>query len=353
MSKAHFEVLDGLRGTAALMVVLFHFSEPLLGDPQANPLGHVFLAVDFFFCLSGFVIGYAYDGRRELGVAGFVRTRLLRLHPLVLAGATLGLLSFLLDPYGGTARAADVALAYASVLLLVPYAAGLPDRFDLLFQLNAPAWSLFWEYVASLAYALVLWRLPRRALLALVLCAGAALAALAWHAGTIDGGWGLSNWWQGGLRTAYSFCAGLLAWRWRFVLRTRCGYLLLSLALVAGLLAARTWMLELALVLAGFPLLVALGAGGTVSGRAGTLCRFMGRISYPLYITHNMLIWPFAHFVQRAHPGPLLTAAVVAGGVGVALATAYAALRWFDEPLRTCLARKGLSSRPPLQFHET
>lgn len=334
MGKKHFEVLDGLRGTAALMVVLFHFSEPLLGDPRGNPLGHVFLAVDFFFCLSGFVIGYAYDARPELGVAGFVRTRLLRLHPLVLAGATLGLVSFLVDPFGGAARAADLALAYASVLLLVPYAAGLPDRFDLLFQLNAPAWSLFWEYVASLAYALVLWRLPRRILAVLVLGAAAGLFALAWNAGTVDGGWGLSNWWQGGLRTAYSFCAGLLAWRCRFVLRTRGGYLALSLLLVAGLLAARSWMLELALVLAGFPVLVALGAGATVAGRTGALCRFMGRISYPLYITHNMLIWPFGHFVQRVHPGPLLTAAVVAGGVAVAVGTAYAALRWFDQPLR-------------------
>jgi len=121
------------------------------------------------------------------------------------------------------------------------------------------------------------------------------------------------------------------------VLRTPLGYLMLSLALVAGLLAARNWMLELALVLAGFPLLVAMGAGATATGRAGVLCRFMGRISYPLYITHNMLIWPFGHVVQRVHPGPLLTAAVVAGGVCVAVAVAYAALRWFDEPLRAWL----------------
>ena len=61
-SKQHFEILDGLRGIAALAVVTFHFMEWVY-EPSKNFIGHGFLAVDFFFCLSGFVIGYAYDDR--------------------------------------------------------------------------------------------------------------------------------------------------------------------------------------------------------------------------------------------------------------------------------------------------
>lgn len=350
MSKAHYEVLDGLRGTAALMVVLFHFFEPLLPDPQSNPLGHVFLAVDFFFCLSGFVVGYAYDQRRNMGIGAFFRIRLIRLHPMVLIGVTLGLLSFLLDPFDDSPWRAGVLplwLSYAASLLLLPYAAYLPDRWDLLFPLNAPAWSLFWEYMANIAYALVLWRLPRRALLALVVMAAIALLALGWHAGTLDGGWSLGNWWKGGLRTAFSFCAGLLAWRCHFILPTRLGYVTLSLLLVAGLVLSRNWMIEAAVVVVLFPLIVALGAGANVSGRRAAACRFLGRISYPLYITHNFAIWPFGQFVNLYQPATWQSALVALALTLLLVGIAYACLRWFDEPVRAWLTKRWLRPRLP------
>src|SRR5215510_13487127 len=83
-TKQHFAILDGLRGVAALAVVIFHFMEWIFTDPSTNFIGHGFLAVDFFFCLSGFVIGYAYDDRiRKIGVKEFFRLRLISLHPLV------------------------------------------------------------------------------------------------------------------------------------------------------------------------------------------------------------------------------------------------------------------------------
>jgi peptidoglycan/LPS O-acetylase OafA/YrhL len=96
----HFEILDGLRGIAALSIVIFHFMEWIYSDYSQNFIGHGFLAVDFFFCLSGFVIGYAYDNRiREMGVREFFKSRLIRLHLLVILGAIIGLLGFLFDPF--------------------------------------------------------------------------------------------------------------------------------------------------------------------------------------------------------------------------------------------------------------
>src|SRR3954447_8145936 len=86
--KKHFEILDGLRGIAALAVVIFHFMECAITDYSKNFIGHGFLGVDFFFCLSGFVIGYAYDDRVEkLGFKEFFISRLIRLHPLVMLGS--------------------------------------------------------------------------------------------------------------------------------------------------------------------------------------------------------------------------------------------------------------------------
>src|SRR5881398_1551675 len=87
-TKKHFDLLDGLRGVAALAVVIFHFMEWVFSDYSENFIGHGFLAVDFFFCLSGFVIGYAYDNRIvKMGVGEFFKSRLIRLHPLVVLGS--------------------------------------------------------------------------------------------------------------------------------------------------------------------------------------------------------------------------------------------------------------------------
>src|ERR1700750_2746204 len=100
-TKQHFEILDGLRGVAALSVGFFHFMEWVY-TPDKNFIGHGFLAVDFFFCLSGFVIGYAYDDRiGKIGLFEFFKSRVIRLHPLVISGSVLGLSAFLFDPFGG------------------------------------------------------------------------------------------------------------------------------------------------------------------------------------------------------------------------------------------------------------
>src|SRR4051812_21130401 len=101
-TKEHYEILDGLRGIAALAIVVFHFMEMTISDYSKNFIGHGFLAVDFFFCLSGFVIGYAYDDRiQKMGIAEFFKSRIIRLHPLVVLGSVLGLLSFIFDPFAG------------------------------------------------------------------------------------------------------------------------------------------------------------------------------------------------------------------------------------------------------------
>ncbi|MFC0185413.1 acyltransferase family protein [Pseudarcicella hirudinis] len=76
-TKQHFEILDGLRGVAALAVVVFHFMEIVYSDYSKNFIAHGFLAVDFFFCLSGFVIGYAYDDRiGKMGLTEFLNREL-------------------------------------------------------------------------------------------------------------------------------------------------------------------------------------------------------------------------------------------------------------------------------------
>ena len=84
-SKPRYEILDGLRGVAAVLVVCFHFFETYFGMAPNQPINHGYLAVDFFFALSGFVIGYAYDDRWDkMSTWGFFKRRLIRLHPMVI-----------------------------------------------------------------------------------------------------------------------------------------------------------------------------------------------------------------------------------------------------------------------------
>ena len=100
-SKPRYEILDGLRGVAALMVVTFHLFETYSSGPAHQIINHGYLAVDFFFVLSGFVIGYAYDDRwNRMTLGTFFKRRLTRLHPMVIAGTLIGASLFF---FAGTA----------------------------------------------------------------------------------------------------------------------------------------------------------------------------------------------------------------------------------------------------------
>ena len=128
-TRQHFEILDGLRGIAAFSIVTFHFMEWVYVDASRNFIGHGFLAVDFFFCLSGFVIAYAYDDRiAKMGVIEFFKSRLIRLQRtgvLFFYGRT-SYLSFQLDDQ-------KQAGIYRHVVFVVP---GLRDAIHSLELVN-------------------------------------------------------------------------------------------------------------------------------------------------------------------------------------------------------------------------
>lgn len=351
-TKKHFEILDGMRGIAALAVVIFHFMEWVAPDITKNFIGHGFLAVDFFFCLSGFVIGYAYDSRiGEMGATTFFRLRLIRLHPLVVLGAVLGLLSFFMDPFAKPAPydMGKIALLFASSLLLVPLPI-MEERFFNLFAFNAPAWSLFWEYIANIFYALVLYRLGRRPLTLLVILAAVGIGLVSYRAGNLLGGWSGGTFFDGGARVAYSFMAGLLIYRSNWVIKNRLGFAGLSLLLFLAFLMPWTkWngLAEALVVLIYFPLLVSLGAGSALSPALRKVCVFSGNISYPLYMTHYAAIWIFGNYFTNHKPSPDQLTWVIIGGVVFLVVVAYLAMILYDIPVRKYLLNKWQQGRKP------
>lgn len=351
-TRQHFLILDGLRGVAALAVVTFHFMEMAIYDYSRLFIGHGFLAVDFFFCLSGFVIGYAYDDRvGSMGLWEFLKSRLIRLHPLVLFGSLLGLLALLVGPFAPHAlvySARRIALIFLASVLLIPYPA-MSERSFNLFSLNAPSWSLFWEYVANILYAVALFRFSRRWLWICMVAAAVMLCLVGYQAGALSGGWSGGTFWHGGARVAYSFVAGLLVYRSNWILRSKLGFGALSLLLLLAFLMPYTqggWVREALVVLIYFPLLVALGAGATLTPRTEKLCTFAGTLSYPLYMTHYAVIWIFGDYYATRKPDTVHLALIVVLGVMVMAGFGWLVLVLYDEPVRRWLtARRKAQAR--------
>ena len=342
--KQHFEILDGLRGIAALSIVLFHFME-IVYQPSKNFIAHGFLAVDFFFCLSGFVIAYAYHQERieKMGIAAFFKTRLIRLHPLVIFGSVLGLLAFLFDPFSShpeTYETGKLILIFLASVFLVPFPV-MPDRYFNLFGLNAPAWSLFWEYVANILYALFLYKLSRRSLFLLTILAGAGLFIVSCRAGgSLLGGWNGETFWDGAARISYSFLVGMLIFRSNWIIKSKLGFISLSVLLMLAFLIPFTewnWLTEPLVVLFYFPLLIALGAGATLTEGFKKICIFSGKISYPLYMTHYAVMWIFANYYTTYKPETTELFFIISIGTLLLVGFAYLTMIFYDIPIRKYL----------------
>ncbi|QKG56825.1 acyltransferase [Hymenobacter sp. BRD128] len=364
-TKPHYAILDGLRGVAALTVVAFHLCEAHATSYLDQVINHGYLAVDFFFLLSGFVIGYAYDDRwGRLTLTDFFKARLVRLQPMVVMGMLVGALGFYFQAsplWPGIAQVPGwkvlLLLVIGSTLLPVPLALDIRGWQEM-HPLNGPGWSLFYEYIANLLYALGARKLPNAALGVLVALAGAALVHLAVTspAGDVVGGWApdLTGLRFGLTRMLFPFFAGLLLSRTASLTRLPNAFLWCSLLLLAVLALprvggpSRLWLnglYESFSIIAVFPLLVWLGAGGQLASAGATrLCKFFGDISYPLYITHYPLIYIYTAWVSR-HKVPLAQGLpwmvfTFAAAVGLA----YACLKFYDEPVRRWLRHKVLAA---------
>ncbi|WP_272960643.1 acyltransferase family protein [Barnesiella viscericola] len=372
-TKPHYELLDGLRGVAALLVVWYHVFEgyAFAGGTLIEGINHGYLAVDFFFILSGFVIGYAYDDRwgKSLTLKNFFKRRLIRLHPMVVMGAVLGAVTFMLQgsvQWDGTHVATSlVMLALLCAMFFIPAVPGAAYEVrgnGEMFPLNGPSWSLFFEYIGNLLYALVLRRLSTRVLTGVVVALGVSLAAFATFDvsgyGNIGVGWTLDtvNFVGGLLRMLFPFSMGLLLSRRFKPVRVRgafwiCSLILLVLFHVPYLPGNEAICLngvfETLCIVVVFPLLIVLGASGATTDAFSTrVCKFLGDISYPLYITHYAFMYLFyAWLIEKGYFTFGETWQVALCVYVWNVVVAYLCLKLYDEPVRRWLSRRFLNKR--------
>ncbi len=363
-SKPHYPILDGLRGVAAVMVVSFHIFEAHATSHLDQVINHGYLAVDFFFLLSGFVVGYAYDDRwQQLSISSFFKRRLVRLQPMVVMGSIIGAACFYLQASGLWPSISQTPISKMLLVMLVGCTLiPVPTSMDIrgwaeMHPLNGPAWSLFFEYIANILYALFVRRFSQKALGLLVLVSAAALVHMAVTSvsGDVVGGWSIdaAQLHVGFARLLYPFFAGLFVSRMGKLVHTKYAFLYCSLLIIAVLSIPRIggsshlWangLYDSLSIIIIFPLIVLLGAGGTLTGNAATrLCKFLGDISYPIYITHYPLIYIYTGWVYDNKP---TAQKAIAFGLLVLLgsiALAWACLKLYDEPVRKWLTRKFLS----------
>ncbi|HEY4875177.1 MAG TPA: acyltransferase [Puia sp.] len=363
ITKPHYPILDGLRGVASVIVVAFHLFEAHSTSHLDQIINHGYLAVDFFFVLSGFVVGYAYDDRwGRMSVGDFFKRRLVRLQPMVIMGMIVGALFFYFQDSAMWPMIHQVPVWKMLIVMLIGFTLiPVPPSMDIrgwqeMHPLNGPGWSLFFEYIANILYGVVVRKFSKIVLSVFVFLAACALIQLAVTspAGDIIGGWSIDaeQLRIGFTRVIYPFFAGLLLYRAGKLIHIKNAFFWCSLLITIVLVMPRIggsehlWMNGLydsLTIIFIFPLIVFLGASGEVTGKfSSRICKFLGDISYPVYITHYPLIYIYTGWVSnhKATIGQGLPFAILTFIASILLA--YACLKLYDEPIRLWLKKKVL-----------
>jgi peptidoglycan/LPS O-acetylase OafA/YrhL len=367
-SKSHYQILDGLRGVASVLVITFHVLETFTGGNKfIQIINHGYLAVDFFFLLSGFVVAYAYDDRwGKLTQWDFYKRRLIRLQPMVVLGSVIGAAFFYFQVSPAFPLIAGTPVWKMLLLMLIGCTLiPVPISMDIrgwqeMHPLNGPAWSLFFEYIANILYAVIVRRFSKLLLSIFVSLAGCMMIAYLVHGpqGDLIGGWSLDKdqLFVGFTRVLYPFFAGVLLSRVGKLIHVKNAFWWCSALIIISMSIPRigdehnVWMngiYDAICVIIIFPLIVSIGAGGTLHTiKSAKICKFLGDISYPLYITHYPLIYMFTAWVVN-NQIPLGAKGMLVGLLVVisSIALAYASLKLYDEPVRAWLTKKFLMKK--------
>ena len=397
-TKPHYILLDGLRGVAALMVLWYHVFEgfAFAKGSVIETFNHGHLGVDFFFLLSGFVISYAYDDRwrkspshqvqsqsqsqsqgQSMSLKSFFKRRLIRLHPMLVMGAFIGLICFFIQggvKWDGTSTPFHwVMIAFVLTLFFIPAYPGA--SYDIrgnaeMFPLNGPSWSLFFEYIGNILYALFIRKLSNK-----MLCLLVGVTGILWIwfiAFDISGydmigiGWTLDavNFFGGLLRMMFPFTLGMLMAR-NFSQKSKVkgqktlltkNIFWISIIILFAFFSVPYFpktsnisvngIYELACIMIVFPLIVWIAASSDSAQSKFTLklSKFLGDLSYPLYIVHYPVMYVFYSWLIKNQYFTLgETWQMVILVLTVCIVLAYACLKLYDEPIRKRLSKKFLS----------
>jgi peptidoglycan/LPS O-acetylase OafA/YrhL len=350
-ASEHYLVLDGLRGVAALCVVVMHVT---LWFAPHKLLSGAGLAVDFFFCLSGFVVAHAYVWKLEQGMSlpKFLWLRLRRLYPLLFAGYAIGAVYALAtlfkgQPGGAATSIWDILSSFALSLFLIPHQnahLGYP-----IFPLDGATWSLFFEIWINVLFALFIVMAGfRRSRWIFLLMIAAGIAVCTRYETALQG-FTLASFHVGVARVCISFFIGVMLQNLptskAFKLPETGAWIfpLLAAALVVCFLVQSyrgSRGFEMVCILLIFPAIVILGTTAK-SERLGRPLKMLGDLSYPLYILHGPLIFLIVGLGKQARVfGDVSDPALLTVAAFGAVVISWIVLKLYDEPIRAYLSRR-------------
>ncbi|MBL6080693.1 acyltransferase [Belnapia sp. T18] len=353
--KSLYLNLEGLRGIAAIAVFFLHASINGIQPPVSLPGSY--LAVDLFFVLSGFVIEFAFGGRLEGGMSPgrFILARLIRLYPLYIVGSIAGLLSATIAFFlhAGELNAPGLFAAAVSALFMLP--SPTADQTNVVFVLNTPGWSLFFELFVNTLYVVIRPLLTFQVLSGIILVSASLLCYATFSAGHGDVGSAWSEFYGGFPRVCFSFFVGVFLFRVAPAARKPSAYAWIIAVLPIIVFAipasgvARP-ILDIFFVMLVFPAIIYFAVAHEPLGLKAKLFRLLGLISYPLYVIHYPILEMTRRALRLFGADPVHQSALLSFGLAVGIAL----LSWFlvvvyDQPLRRLVSAKLLSSRTKSQ----
>ena len=315
-SDKRLKLIDGLRGVAATLVMLFH----LVGRTSAGRFTHRgYLGVAIFYVLSGFVIT-SMLGPRRMGLrflGQFALRRMVRLDIPYWVNIVLVLLMMRWAAGFGAAQQSISAPQIVAHLFYLQDLLGYPP-------ISSVYWTLCFEIQFYLALALLLWAaqtagLKRRYFLVLfvILLGVSVLASMSLI--PTPRGFMFSYWW--------AFALGGLCY-WTLAEPTPIGYLAVAGGLiVCSFIGAHADWRMTALITTG---LILLAGRRQAMGRwlADPVSQFFGRISYSLYLCHPLFGWSAQSLALRyLNPWAALTV-----GITVSILSAWLTYRYVERP---------------------
>ena len=340
-----FVALDLMRGIAAMAVMLLHCGYFFGLDGMFR---HGYLAVDFFFMLSGFVMVAAYQERLDKGwsTRNFIQVRIIRLYPLYLLGLLLGFSFHLLRNRLGSIHDTfhNNLLFFLLGVCFLPAVAGPGDLSSYLFPYDIPTWSLFYELFGNLVHGVALRRRSTRFLVVWMVVAGVPLACAVWKSGGLNLGYNRAQFGYGVTRALFSYTFGILLYGVWMRHRPRWPLWLSCLMLILPLLGVPSWtrftaVYDLLITILVFPPLILFSASTQVPPIMRRPALIAGNASYAVYVLHVPLadwfqqVWlrAFGHRLTYDTPWGGLVFVVFVSGIAICLD------RLYDTPLRSLL----------------
>ena len=328
----HVASLDGLRGLAAFGVVIFHIG----GLWSLSRPNHLYLAVPFFFTLSGYVVARSYEQKllTSMSLKRFALIRLIRLYPMLFASLVI---------------AAALGFSFHDVgmgLLFIPSLAAAS-----LFPANGPQWSLFTELLGNAVHAAFAPILTNVALIVMIAIAFIACLFTSYTYSDFVIGWSADNFLGGVSVFGLTYPIGILLFRIEKLGKLpKLEVPLILLAVVYGVftIGPQSWTTQfraypdLFVSCVIFPAILVLSLHATAQPWLNRLCKLGGDLSYPIYIIHHPILVAAGAFVvgtSWTHMERRIFALVVVAGI---TGLAYVLLKFFDEPVRKALSARFL-----------